>query len=117
MKERLIEVFMDNNTKIYIEDIGNCSLEDSDSIMMPAASGEKMVEKAKNHLEDYLEQIKVFSNTVVKTIQSKEKEMCPNEFEIEFAVRFKADIGVIFSSVGTDANLNIKMKWNKTKEE
>jgi len=115
MKQKLIEVFTDNNTKIYIETADYQVVDDVDSLMMPVASEEKIVKKAKDYLENSIEQIKDFSNSVAKLI--KDIDMCPDEFEMDFAVKFATDIGVIISSIGAEANLTVKMKWNKTKEE
>lgn len=115
MKKKLIEISTDNNTKIYIEAVDYQILDDVDSLMMPVASEEKIIEKAKDYFENSIEQIKNFSNSVAKSI--KEIDMCPDEFEMKFAVKFATDVGVIISSIGTEANLTVKMKWNKAKEE
>lgn len=115
MKQKLIEISTDNNTKIYIEAVDYQILDDVDSLMMPVASEEKIIEKAKDYFENSIEQIKNFSNSVAKSI--KDIDMCPDEFEMEFAVKFSTDVGVIISSIGAEANLSVKMKWKKTKEE
>lgn len=115
MKQKLIEISTDNNMKIYIETADSQSLDDVDPLMMPVASEEKVIKKAKDYLENSIEQIKNFSNSVAKSI--KEIDMCPDEFEMKFAVKFATDVGVIISSIGTEANLTVKMKWNKAKEE
>lgn len=115
MKHKLIEINIDNNTKIYIETIDYTILDDEDSLMVPVASEEKIIKKAKDYLENSMQQIKNFSNSVAKSI--KDLDICPDEFEMEFAVKFAADAGIIISSIGTEANLTVKMKWNKTKED
>lgn len=114
MNQKLIEISMDNNTKIYIEGTDYQISKDTDSVMTPATSEEKIVKKAKDYLENSIEQIKYFSNSVAKSI--KNIDMCPDEFEIEFGVKFTSDIGIIISSIGAEAGLTVKMKWNKTKE-
>lgn len=115
MKRKLIEISTDNNTKIYIETTDYQTLDDIDPLMMPASSEEKIVKKAKDYLENSIERIKNFSNSMAKSI--KDIDMCPDEFEMEFAIKFATDLGVIISSIGTEANLTVKMKWNKSKEE
>ena len=40
-------------------------------------------------------------------------EFKPDEFEVEFAVKFSADAGIIISSIGTESSVTVKMKWNK----
>lgn len=114
MKQKLIEISTDNNTKFYIEAIDYQILDDTDPLMVPVASEEKIVKKTKNYLENAIEQIKSFSDSVAKSI--KDIDMCPDEFELEFAVKFSTDVGVIFSSIESEANLTVKMKWNKPKE-
>lgn len=115
MKQKLMEIYIDNNTKIYIETTDYQILDDVDPLMMPVASEEKIIKKAKDYLENSIEQIKNFSNSVAKSI--KDIDMSPDEFEMEFAVKFATDVGVIISSIGAEANLTVKMKWNKTGEE
>ena len=39
--------------------------------------------------------------------------MRPDELELEFGIKFAADAGIIISSISSEANLTVKMKWNK----
>lgn len=115
MNQKLIEIPIDNKTKIYIESTDYQISNNTDGLREPAASGEKIVKKAKDYLENSIEQIKYFANCVAESI--KNIDTCPDEFEIEFAAKFTTDVGVIISSIGAEANLTVKMKWNNTKEK
>lgn len=114
MEQKLIEISIDDNTKIYIESTDYQISRDVDQVMKQAASEEKIIKKAKDYLDNSMEQIKYFSNSVAKSI--KNIDMCPDEFEIEFGAKFTTDVGVIISSIGAEVDLTVKMKWNKTKE-
>lgn len=115
MTQKLLEISTDNNTKIYIEATDYQISNDMDPLMVPVASEEKIIKKAKDYLENSIEQIKIFSNSMANAI--KNLDVCPDEFEVEFAVKLATDIGVIISSIGAEANLTVKMKWQKTTEE
>jgi hypothetical protein len=108
----LIEVTLDENSKIYLE-VSQESIKKSDGQFVPvASSGEKVIQKAKDYLDDNLNKIKVFSSSIANSIKSL--DFAPNELEVEFGVKFAADAGIIISSISSEANITIKLKWSKT---
>ena len=109
--ENLIEIKLNEETKILIE---TSEIGVSDDLL-EHVSGNNIIKKTQNFLSDALEQIKAFSDKLSETINKIEFK--PDELEIEFAVKFSADSGIIISTIGTEANITVKMKWNKTKEE
>lgn len=109
--QNLIEISMDNSTKLYIEVADAPFFDGSDPLLVPVASGEKVTKKAKDFLEDSLTQIKNFSNGIAEAI--KAADIQPDEFELAFGIKFSADAGIIISSISSEANLTVKMKWNK----
>lgn len=113
--QNLIQISMDDNTKLYIEVIDRYDLDGVDPLMTPANSDEKVIKKAKCYLESSLAQIKHFSNSISDAIKNSNPQ--PDELELEFAVKFAADAGIVISSIGAEANVNIKMKWKKDKGE
>ena len=112
--QNVIEITMDDNTKLYIETYNQKILGDEDSLCVPASSGEKAIKKAQSFLDNSLAQIKTFSNSIAESI--KKSDIQPDDFELEFAVKIAADVGIVISSVSTEANITIKMKWSKPKE-
>lgn len=113
MKEaqNLIEISMDNNTKFYIEAVQTPALDGNDPLLVPAASGDKVIKKTRDFLKDSITQIKGFSDNIAEAIE--DSRMRPDELELEFGIKFAADAGIIISSISSEANLTVKMKWNK----
>lgn len=112
--KNLIEIVMDDGTKLYIEAINNEAFNADNSLKIPVASGERVVKRTSEFLESSFVQIKNYANSIIKSI--KNTDIQPDEFEVEFAVNFSADLGIIISSISTEANVTIRMKWNNDKE-
>ena len=110
-----IEVQLNDNTKIYLEtakiDLGK----GDGGLFAPVASNGRIIEKAKDFLDSTFNQIKAFSNGIASSI--KNLDIAPDEFEVEFAVKFAADAGIIISSVSSEASITVKLKWNKACKE
>ena len=106
-----IEVIIDDETNIKIELADSAFAGGDDPLVENVASGGKVIKKAKDFLDSSLEQINIFSNSIAHSI--KNSKYCPDEFELEFAVKFGADAGIIISTVSTEANVTVKMKWVK----
>lgn len=108
----LLEILLDDGTKIYFEacDIDN----DSDDLLDPV-TGRRIVRKAKDFLNDTFHQIKIFSNGLAESI--RDIDFQPDEFEVEYSIKFTADAGIVISSIGSEASITVKMKWDKSKGE
>lgn len=104
----LIEVQMDNG-RIFLE---TNMVNDSEDLL-EHVSGNRIIKKTKSFLTDTFEQLKEFSNEISESINGI--DLKPDEMEVEFAVKFSADAGIIVSSVGTEASITVKMKWNTSK--
>jgi hypothetical protein len=107
---KMVEIIFDDGSKMFLEtfDVGTCSGE-----LVDPASGGKLLHKAKDFLDDKFQQIKLFSNGLAESIKGIDFQ--PDEFEVEFSVKFSADAGIIISSVSSEASITVKMKWNKAK--
>lgn len=103
----LIEVQLDNGMKIFIE----ASRVDESDDLLEHVSANKIITKTKEFLTEAFNQVKAFSNGISESISTMEFK--PDEFEVEFAVKFSADAGIIISSIGTESSVTVKMKWNK----
>ena len=82
--------------------------------MTPAASGDGVVRRTEDLLKKSFTQIKNFSDSIAASIRSS--AVCPEEFELEFGVKFAADAGIVISSLSSEANVTIRMKWAKNEE-
>lgn len=111
----ILEVTMNDGTKMYIEAFNNELHNGTDSVFVPASSGEEIIKKTMKQLSQSLSSISNFSNTIIEKIRNV--DICPNEIEVDFSVKFSADANVIISSMSSEANFVIKMKWNNGNKE
>lgn len=75
--------------------------------------GRKIIDAEKS-FEDSLSVIK---NTINKTLEElKSMANTPDELAMEFAVKFQAKSGVVFTSLGAEANFKVTVTWRKSEE-
>lgn len=67
------------------------------------------VTQASKTFDRALEEIK----PVLATVVSKLKDISPNETEVKFGVKLSANAGVVFTSLGSELNIEIAIKWSK----
>lgn len=111
MAHNLIEVAMADNSKLYIETSGLMPPGSEDPVLVPAASMDDPIKRTAEQLKKSFTHIKDFSDSIAASIQSS--AVCPQEFELEFGVKFAADAGIVISSLSSEANIKIRMKWTK----
>lgn len=114
MAQNLIEVTMEDNSKLYIETTSPMLSDGGDPLMVAAASEDGVVKRTEDLLKKSFTQIKNFSDSIATALKSS--AICPKEFELEFGVKFAADAGIIISSLSSEANITIRMKWTKDEE-
>ena len=108
----LIEIVLDENTKIYLETAKEDIKTGDETLFSPVASKGRVIQKTKEFLDNSFKQIITFSSNIVDSIKSL--DITPDEFEVEFAVKFAADAGIIISTVSSEASIKIKLKWTKS---
>lgn len=108
-----IVVKLDDNTKIYLETAKDDIKEDG-GLFVPILSSGHVIEKTKDFLNNTFEQIKIFSNGISNAV--KNMDASPDEVEVDFSVKFSADVGIIISSASSETGITIKMKWKKSQE-
>ena len=107
----LIEVTLDENTKIYLETVQDLDVKKGQ--FQPVGNTSGVIKKANDYFEGSLHQIKSFANKVASSV--KDLDASPDEVELEFSVKFAAEAGVIISSLNSEASVKIKLKWSNTK--
>lgn len=112
---KMLEVTVNDGSKIYIEMLNSEINNENDCVFVPASSGEEIIKKTINQLGNSLSSIGVFSNMVIEKI--RDINICPDEIEVDFSVKIAADACVIISTVSSEANLVIKMKWKNSDKE
>jgi hypothetical protein len=71
--------------------------------------GGQLVTKCDTGFKEALAVIKPAANAILVNLNNFNK---PNEITIDFGLKFNAKIGVVFSSVDSEATFKISLKWN-----
>lgn len=114
--QNIIAVRLDENMTIFIEAFNNVANKDKGLFSQATSgNGSRVIEKTKEFLDEKMLEIKAFSNRIAHALETIDNR--PDEFEVEFAVKFGTEAGIIISSVNSEASLTIKLKWSKDKNE
>jgi len=108
----IIQITLDSETKLFVETVNIKN--DDGGAFEHVSNRSRIIEKTKSFIDESMGQISAFASSISSSI--KNSNASPDEVEVEFAVKFSADAGVIITSVGSEANISIKMKWNKSKD-
>jgi len=73
----------------------------------------ELVEKAQVSLEEALHHVLPALKRVTSTLRGLQ----PDEFEIEFGIKFNTQVGAMIAAVASEANLTVTVKWNKEMRE
>ena len=108
--KNLLQFSDSNGAEFYVE------VEDSASegITMRGGPGEEsrsLVQNAGANFEKAISPLKSISNTIISGL--KELVHSPDEVNIELGLKFSAKAGIIITSVDSEANLKIALKWKK----
>jgi hypothetical protein len=80
-------------------------------------SPEELAKKSMEAIKTAMQSIYRMSRQTVamlKTIPSTER---PSQAEVEFGIKFDAEAGAVLAKAGVEANINIKLVWEKEKED
>ncbi len=105
MKKQLIEYSTEEGIVITVEvepgpaEPGGTSL----------VSGGGTLQKASARFEEALEPLRKISGVIINKI--KALDTYPDEISVELGLKFSAKAGVILTSVDSEANLKINLKW------
>ena len=91
---------------IQIEVAGNYGSQDTST-----RSGTNAIERAQNAFENAKESIFAICQSVVQTIDKVDDAITPDEFTLEFGIKFKVDGSVLLAAVSSEATLTVKMVY------
>lgn len=106
---QFLEVDWDDNTKFYFQ-MKEASVPD---VQRRGRSVESTFRASKKCLEESFQQIGAFTSSIIQNV--RKSGIIPDEIEVEFAVSFSSDLGIVFSSVGTETGIILRAKWNNSK--
>jgi hypothetical protein len=100
---------LEDGTPVYIE---------AEEVEKP--KGSKLVSGKKD--KEGVEETKRFENALVNikpaaesVLQTFREMNTPDEITLDFSLKFKADIGAVFASTGTQAIFRVTLKWKNDK--
>ena len=114
--EKMVKINWEDNTTLYIKAAELEERNNNKSIALNAsASDDKITEKKEAFLDKSLAQVKNFAGKVAKNLKDTKLDL--DEFEVEFGIKFTMDAGIFISSVGTETDMKVKIKWKSNKNK
>ena len=50
---------------------------------------------------------------VIEEVQEMNTDVCPDEFEIQLAIKLDSEIGAVLAKASAEAQMQIAMKWSR----
>ncbi len=72
-----------------------------------------VLETAKQSFNDALKPLKEISNSIIDSV--RQISNAPDEVEVELGLKFSAKAGIILTSLDSEVNFKITLKWQKSK--
>ncbi|MBD2214687.1 hypothetical protein H6G27_33285 [Nostoc linckia FACHB-104] len=107
-EKQLVEFTLEDGTKFFVE-VEKPAGQTSTPPKPVSREGGLAVTPASKTFDKALDDIK----PVLATVVSKLKDISPNETEVKFGVKLAANAGVVFTSLGSELNFEITVKWSK----
>lgn len=73
------------------------------------------LERAEDAFERAKKTVTSIASSMVSDLQKLDQKITPDEFTLEFAIKFTAEGNVMVTKVGNEANFKISMKYNHNK--
>jgi|HubBroStandDraft_1064217.scaffolds.fasta_scaffold00074_7 hypothetical protein len=73
------------------------------------SAGRGMAEKARQSLESALSEVMPGVNALIGRLQELDSE--PDEFGLEFGIKFTADAGALIARTSVEGNIKVSIKW------
>src|SRR5689334_1544339 len=74
-------------------------------------AAKKIVESARDLFGEGLELARGCAARVVQNIDAMEEKLRPTEYGVQLAIKLDAQVGAILARMGTEAQLQVTMKW------
>ena len=68
-----------------------------------------------NAFDQVIETIDTIANETVRKIKKFDREIAPNEFEIQFGVKLSAEVGAVVAKTAGEAQITIRMTYKHKK--
>ncbi len=74
---------------------------------------EKIIKATRDIFDDGMELARSCAACAVDSFNKIGQEIRPDEFEIQLAIKLDAEVGAILAKMGTEAQMQVRMKWGK----
>ena len=71
----------------------------------------KLLDKARGLFDSGMDLVEGCARKVITTIDSLPDQVRPNAMEVKLAVKLDVDVGAVLAKVGSEAQLEVTMKW------
>lgn len=112
--KKVLQFTTDDGSDLFVE-VNESYANDSLRSMSLETENRGLIENATENLEKAMKPLKTISNSIINCM--KEITNNPDEIEVELGLKFSAKAGIILTSLDSEANLKIVLKWTKPKNE
>ncbi len=81
------------------------------------SASDKALDQADKALENAKNTITTMGKTLVQAIRSFDEQITPDEFSLEFGLKFNVEGSAVVAKVGAEATLKITMKYVHKKDK
>ena len=78
-------------------------------------SASKTLERTKDAFEQAKTTVISIAKSMVSDLQKLDQKVTPDEFTLEFAIKFTAEGDAVVAKAGSEASLKVTMKYNHNK--
>ena len=107
-QKQLVEFELEDGTKFLVE-VDKPAGQPNTSPTPISRGGGLPVTRATKRFDEALDDIK----PVLATVVSKLKDVSPHETEVKFGLKLAANAGVVFTSLGSELNFEVIVKWKQ----
>ncbi len=76
-------------------------------------TAKQVIETSRDVFDDAMELVKSCAMRVMDSAKTMDDATRPDEFELEFAIKFDSEVGAILAKMGSEAQLKVSMKWKR----
>ena len=102
----LVKYLTESGTPIMIEVVNK---EDFGDTLRSGNRNLEVVDTIDQSFNAVIEPIKAIADDISRKMTSL--EYCPNEIGLEFSLKFSAKVGIIVTSIDSEANFKVSLKW------
>ena len=75
-------------------------------------NAQKAIEKVEDAFERARSTVNLVASGMIQTVRSMSEDLTPDQFELEFGIKFSVDGTVLVASVSSETTLKVKLIYN-----